>query len=111
MSFQLTHQLALSGDLTQVTNSFYRATSPRFYVDSVPHNVANAALTLSGWHGFFSSLRYRRVRNYRLDGLDPTIRASGLDVLDLAVTKQIRRWADFNLGISTAASECMKRRH
>jgi len=104
-SFQLTRHLALSGDLTQVTNSFYRATLPRVYVDSAPHNVANAALTLSGWHGFFSSLRYRRVGNYRLDGLDPTIRASGLDVLDLAVTKQIRRWADFNLGMDNLANK------
>ena len=104
-SFQLTRYLALSGDLTQVTNSFYRATSPRVYVDSAPHNVANAAVTLTGWHGFFGSLRYRRVGNYRLDGLDPTIRASGLDVLDLAVTKQIRRWVDFNLGMDNLANK------
>jgi outer membrane receptor protein involved in Fe transport len=101
----LTRYLALSGDLTQVTNSFYRATSPRVYVDSAPHNVANAAVTLTGWHGFFGSLRYRRVGNYRLDGLDPTIRASGLDVLDLAVTKQIRRWVDFNLGMDNLANK------
>jgi outer membrane receptor protein involved in Fe transport len=68
-------------------------------VDSAPHNVANGALTFSGWRGFYSSLRYRHIGNYRLDGLDPTIRASGLDVLDVAVTKQLRRWVDFNFDI------------
>jgi outer membrane receptor protein involved in Fe transport len=50
-------------------------------------------------------LRYRRVGNYRLDGSDPTIRASGLDVLDMAVTKQIRRWVDFNPGMDNLANK------
>jgi hypothetical protein len=63
-------------------NAFYRAGFPRIYVDSAPHTVANAALTLSGWHGFTGSLRYRHTGNYRLDGKDASIRASGLDVLD-----------------------------
>ena len=82
-----------------MTNSFYRATSPRVYVDSAPHNPGTAALTFSGWRGFYASLRYRHIGNYRLDGMDPTIRASGLDVLDLAATKQLRRWVDFNFDI------------
>jgi outer membrane receptor protein involved in Fe transport len=98
-SIQVTRYLALNGGLTEVTNSFYRATAPRVYVDSAPHNVANGAFTFSGWRGFYSSLRYRHIGNYRLDGLDPTIRASGLDVLDVAVTKQLRRWVDFNFDI------------
>src|SRR5206468_2942725 len=46
-SLRLTRYLALSGGLTQVTNSFYRGTSPRIYVDSAPHTVANGGLTLS----------------------------------------------------------------
>jgi hypothetical protein len=104
-SFQLTRQVALEGGLTQVTNSFYRATSPRVYVDSAPHTVVNAGVTLSGWQGLFASLRYRHISNYRLDGLDPMIRASGLDVLDLAVTKQLRHWVDFNLGIDNLADK------
>jgi len=98
-SFQITRHVALEGGLTQVTNSFYRATMPRIYVDSAPHSVGNAGITMSDWHAFYASLRYRHVGNYRLDGLDPSIRASGLDVLDLAVTRQVRRWVDFNLGI------------
>ncbi len=98
-SLQVTRYLALNAGLTQVTNSFYRATSPRVYVDSAPHSVANGAFTFSGWRGLYASMRYRHIGNYRLDGLDPTIRASGLDVLDLAATKQIRRWVDFNFDI------------
>ena len=78
-SAQLTRRLALSTSMTRVGNSFYRGTTPRLYVDSAPHTVANAALTLATFHGFTSSLSYRKVSNYRLDGLDSTIRASGLD--------------------------------
>jgi hypothetical protein len=47
----------------------------------------------------------RHIGNYRLDGLDPTIRASGLDVLDLAITKQLRHWVAFNLGIDNLAGK------
>ena len=99
MSIRLTRYLSLNGGLTQVTNSFYRGTSPRIYVDSAPHTVANGGLTLSGWRGLYGSLRYRHIGNYRLDGEDPAIRASGLDVLDLAVTKPIRPWLDLNFNI------------
>jgi outer membrane receptor protein involved in Fe transport len=98
-SIRLTRYLSVNGGLTQVTNSFYRGTAPRIYVDSAPHTVANGGLTLSGWHGLYGSLRYRHIGNYRLDGENPAIRASGLDVLDLAVTKPIRPWLDLNFNI------------
>ena len=98
-SFRISRFVSLNGGLTQVTNSFYRATEPRIYVDSAPHTVANGGLTLSGWRGVYTSLRYRHVGNYRLDGEVATIRAAGLDVIDLAFTKSIRRWADLNLDI------------
>src|SRR5439155_27390621 len=52
-----------------------------------------------GWHRMFASLRYRHIGNYRLDGQSASIRASGLDVLDLAVTKTIRSGMDFNFDI------------
>ena len=110
-SIQVTRYLALNAGLTQVTNSFYRATSPRLYVDSAPHNVANGAFTFSGWRGLYASMRYRHIGNYRLDGLDPTIRASGLDVLDLAATKQLRRWVDFNFDIDNLANKASGTRH
>jgi outer membrane receptor protein involved in Fe transport len=85
--------------LTKVTNSFYLGTFPRIYVDSAPHAVANGALTMSGWRGFVGSLRLRYISNYRLDGKDASIRASGLTVLDFSMTKRIRPWVDFNLSI------------
>lgn len=59
--------------------------------------MANAGLTLSGWWGLYSSLRYRHIGNYRLDGQDATIRASGLDVADLTITKSVRHWIDVNV--------------
>lgn len=98
-SARLTRYLSFNGGLTQVMNAFYRGTARRFYVDSAPHTVANAGLTLSGWHGFSGSLRYRHIGNYRLDGEDPTIRASGLDVIDLSVVKRVRPWMDLNFSI------------
>lgn len=98
-SLRISRYLSLNAGLTQVTNSFYRGTFPRIYVDSAPHTVANGALTLSGWRNAYASLRYRHVGNYRLDGENATIRAAGLDVVDLAVTKPIRPWVDLNFAI------------
>jgi outer membrane receptor protein involved in Fe transport len=99
LSLRLTRYVSLNGGMTQVTQSFYRGTSPRMYVDSAPHNVEDAGIIVSGWHGIFGSLRWRHVGNYRLDRTDASIRASGLDAVDLAVTKQVRPWMDLNLDI------------
>ncbi len=98
-SIKLTRHLAFNGGLTRVMNAFFRGSAPRIYVDSAPHLTGNAALTLAGWKGWSGSLRYRHINSYRLDGEDPGLRASGFDVLDLSVTKRIRRWIDFNLSI------------
>src|SRR5205085_1471428 len=95
-SVQVTRQLTFNGGLTQVMNAFYRGTAPRLYVESAPHTAANAALTLADWHGVTGSLRYRHIGNYRLDGAEAGIRASGLDVLEFSLTKQLRHWIDFN---------------
>lgn len=99
VSAQASRYLTFSGGLTQVTNSFYRGTVPRLYVDSAPHTVADARLIFSAFHGFFGTLAYRHTGNYRLDGEDPGIRAAGLDVLDFSMRQRIRSWVDFNLSI------------
>ena len=104
-SIRVTRYVNFSAGLTQVTNAFYRATAPRVYIDSAPHTVGNAALTLSGWRGFYSSLRYRHIGNYRLDSLDPAIRASGLDVVDFALTKPLRSWVDINLDVDNLSNK------
>lgn len=98
-SIRLTRHLSFNSGVTKVMSAFFRGTAPRVYVDSAPHVTGNAALTLADWKGFSGSLRYRHTSNYRLDGEDPTIRAAGLDVLDLSVNKRLRRWVDFNLSI------------
>jgi hypothetical protein len=100
-SMQLRSHLILNGGLTQVSNAFYWG-QPRVYVDSAPHSVANAGLTLVGWHGANSSLRYRHISAYILDGADsqnPAKRATGLDVLDFSISKQIRHGLEFNVAI------------
>jgi outer membrane receptor protein involved in Fe transport len=104
-SIKLTKYLAFNGGVTRVMNAFYRGTAPRVYVDSAPHLTSNAALTFAGWKGWSGSLRYRHIDSYRLDGEDPGVRASGFDVLDLSVTKRVRRWIDFNLSIDNLADK------
>ncbi|HKP71708.1 MAG TPA: TonB-dependent receptor, partial [Pyrinomonadaceae bacterium] len=98
-SARLTKHLAFNGGLTQVGNAFYRGTFPRVYVDSAPHTVANASLTFSNWRGLNATLGYRHTGNYRLDGTDARLRASGLDVLDFQMSKRLTRRADFNFSI------------
>lgn len=104
-SVQLLRHLSLSGGLTKVGNAFFRGTSPRVYVDRAPHVVANAGLTLTDWHGFTSSLRFRYINSYRLDGEDPTIRASGLSVLDWSLAKRLRRWVELNMAIDNLTNK------
>ena len=91
--------------MTQVTQAFFRGTSPRVHVDSSPHTVADARLTYSGFRGFYGTLAYRHTSNYRLDGKDATIRASGLDVLDLSIRQRIRSWIDFNFSIDNMTNK------
>jgi outer membrane receptor protein involved in Fe transport len=98
-SVQIARYLSFNAGLTQIMNAFYRGTHPRVYVDSAPHTVANAGLLLANFHGFTGSLGYRHVGNYRLDGEDASIRASGLDVFDFSMSRRLRPWVDFNLGI------------
>jgi len=98
-SVQITKHLSFNAGITRVGNAFFRGTSPRVYVDSAPHVVGNSAFMLSDWHGFSGSLRYRHISNYRLDGQDATIRASGLDVIDFSMAKHLSPWLEFNLSI------------
>jgi TonB dependent receptor/Carboxypeptidase regulatory-like domain/TonB-dependent Receptor Plug Domain len=96
-SVEITRRLSLNGGLTKIGNSFFKGGDHRVYVDSAPHFVANAALTLAGWHGWSGSLRMRAINHYRLDGEDPSIVASGHTVFDLGLAKQVRRGVELNL--------------
>jgi hypothetical protein len=96
-SIAITRRLSLNGGLTKLGNAYFRGGDHRVYVDSAPHFVANAALTLAGWHGWSGSFRMRAINHYRLDGDDPSIVASGHTVFDLGLAKQVRRGVEFNL--------------
>jgi hypothetical protein len=117
-SVQISRTVSWNAGITQVSNAFFLGTSPRQYVDSAPHTVANSSLTLSAWHGVFSSLRYRHISSYlavnpdslvNLDGTpvtaappytNPTYtHASGLDVVDFAVTKALHHGVEWNLSV------------
>ncbi len=104
-SVQITRYMAFNGGFTQVINALFLGT-PQVYVDSAPHSVANSGLTMTDWHGFNGSLRYRHVSNYILDGSDPTVpRATGLDVIDLSTSKRIRHGLDFNFAIDNVTNK------
>ncbi len=102
-SVKLTKNLSFNGGLTNVINAFFRgeftADGRRVIVDSSPHLVANAGFVLSESRGFNTSLSWRHISNYRLDGEDPSIRASGHDVVDFALSKRLKRWVDVNFAI------------
>jgi outer membrane receptor protein involved in Fe transport len=89
----------LNAGLTKIANAYFLGGDHRVYVDSAPHFVANAALTLASWRGWSGSLRMRAINHYRLDGDDPSIVASGHTVLDLGVAKQINRRLELNLAL------------
>ncbi|HTS62503.1 MAG TPA: TonB-dependent receptor [Candidatus Acidoferrales bacterium] len=98
-SVAITRWLSLNGGMTKIGNSFFRGGDHRVYVDSAPHFVANAALTVAAWHGWSGSLRMRAINHYRLDGDDPSIVASGHTVFDMGLARQIRRGVELNLSL------------
>jgi outer membrane receptor protein involved in Fe transport len=98
-SIDLTSHLSLNGGFTKIGNAFFRGGDHRVYVDSAPHFVANAGLTLAGYHGWSGSFRMRAINHYRLDGDDPSIVASGLTVFDAGVSKQLNHAVELNLSL------------
>jgi outer membrane receptor protein involved in Fe transport len=102
-SVDLTSHLSLNGGLTKIANAFFRGCDHRVYVDSAPHFVANAGLTLAGYRGWSGSFRMRAINHYRLDGGvdagDPSIVASGLTVFDAGVSKQLNHTVELNLSL------------
>jgi hypothetical protein len=99
LNFALTHRISFNGGLTKVSNAFYRGGESRVYVDSAPHFVANAALTVTAWKNWSGSLRMRAINHYRLDGEDASIVAAGHTVFDFGVSRPIRRGLDFSLAV------------
>jgi hypothetical protein len=104
-SLQLTRRISLNGGLTKVSNAFYRGGGDcRIYVDSAPHFVASAALTMSSWRGWGGSIRMRSINHYRLDGEDPSILAAGHTVFDIGVSKRVQKNIEFNVTLDNAGN-------
>jgi outer membrane receptor protein involved in Fe transport len=108
-SAKLTKNLSFNGGLTQVLKAFYpgefTADGRRVIIDSAPKTTANAGLILSEFRGFNSSLNWRAISSYRLDGEDSSIRAAGNDVVDFAVSKRLKKWVDFNVSIDNVLNK------
>ncbi|MCY7345173.1 MAG: TonB-dependent receptor [Pyrinomonadaceae bacterium] len=104
-SVQIRRYLSFNGGLTQVLRAFYPGEFStgvlprRIQIDSAPHTVANGSLVLSELRGFSSSLNWRHISSYRLDGENDAIRAAGHDVVDFSVAKRLRKWVDLNFSI------------
>lgn len=101
--------LSFNGGLTQVIKAFYpgefNTDASRTIVDSAPHTVANAGLVLNELRGFNFALNWRHINSYRLDGEDRSIRAAGHDVVDLYLTKRLRRSLDLNFAIDNVLNK------
>ena len=105
-SVKINRYLSFNGGLTQVLKSFYPGdffdnnnSRRRTQIDSAPRTVANGSFILSELYGFNSSLSWRHISSYRLDGQDDAIRAAGHDVVDFSVAKRLRKWVDLNFSI------------
>ena len=98
-SAALTRHLSLNAGLSKIGNAYFLGGDRRTYVDSAPHFVANAGLTLSAWHGWSGSLTMRAINHYRLVDDDASVVASGHTVFDLGLARQIRRGVEFNLSL------------
>jgi len=102
-SIRFARWLSFNGGLTQVIKAYYpgefTTDGGHIIVDSAPHTVANASLVFSELRGFNFSFNWRHISNYRLDGEDPSIKASGHDVVDLSLAKRLTKWMEINFAI------------
>ncbi|MEP6903098.1 MAG: TonB-dependent receptor plug domain-containing protein [Actinomycetota bacterium] len=97
--------LSFNGGVTQVFKAFYLGQFTedvprrRIVVDTAPHTTANGSLILTAFRGFDSWLSWRHISNYRLDGSDRSIVASGYDIVDFSLSKHLKKWMDVNFSI------------
>lgn len=99
-STQVTRYLSVNASLTKVLNSFYRRTEPREYVDRAPHFVGYVGLTLSEWHGWSGSMRFRAINHFLVNSDEVgRLTAPGHSVTDLSVSRRLTRWMDLNFSI------------
>lgn len=108
-SIRFTRFVSFNGGLTQVIKAYYpgqfTADNRRVVIDSAPHTVANAGLVFDELRGFNFALNWRHISSYRLDGEDPSIKAAGHDVVDLYLTKRLKKWLDLNFSIDNVLNK------
>jgi outer membrane receptor protein involved in Fe transport len=111
-SARVNRYLSFNGGLTQVLRAFYPgefSTSTnsrrRVQIDSAPHTVANGSLVVSELYGINSSLNWRHISSYRLDGEDDALRASGNDVVDFSMSKRLKKWMDLNFSVDNVLNK------
>lgn len=103
--------LTFNGGVTQIFKAFYPgqftedAPRRRIIVDTAPHTTANGSLILSRLRGFDSWLSWRHISNYRLDGADSRIVASGSDIVDFSLSKHLKKWMDVNFSIDNVLNK------
>ncbi len=104
-SVRFNRYLSFNGGLTRVLKAFFPGQfvednpRQRIFIDSAPKTVANGSFVLSEYYGFNSSLNWRHISDYRLDGENTNIRAAGHDVVDFSLSKRLRKWIDLNFSI------------
>ena len=104
-SIRFNRFLNFNGGLTQVLKAFFPGQfseenpRQRIFIDSAPKIVANGSLILSEFYGFNSSLNWRHISDYRLDGENKNIRAAGHDVVDFSLSKRLKKWVDLNFSM------------
>ena len=108
-SIRFNRYFSFNGGLTQVIKAYYpgefTADNRRIVIDSAPRTVANGGLVLSELRGFNAFLNWRHISSYRLDGEDRSIKAAGHDVVDLSLTKRLRKWVDLNFSIDNVLNK------
>ena len=104
-SIKISRFFSFNAGITQVLEAYFRETNPRVFLDSAPRQTINGGITLNDWQGWSGSLRYRHINNYRLDGTDDSIRASGFDIIDFSANKRLKNWIEFNFSIDNLTNK------
>lgn len=98
-SARLNRYISFNASGTKVINAFFRGTSPREFLSNAPSLTLNANLILSDLAGISGLLSYRHINSYILDSINTSIRASGLDVVDVKFSKKLVKGFEVSLGI------------
>jgi len=104
-SIRFNSYLSLNLAATRVLNTFFKGTNPREFLSNAPSFTFNSNLVISNLKGFTSVISYRHINSYLLDSIDTSIRASGLDVVDLKLSKKLVKQFELSIGIDNVLNK------